>query len=86
MFHIYHIIGRCTAHGRIQLKDKKTCYICRQESSSDEFRKIYTRKELVMMEKTIPDFHTSLYIPAIQNSAFHLPHVRIIGTNHCGKM
>ena len=26
-FHIYHIIGRCTAHGRIHLKDKKyvTC-------------------------------------------------------------
>ena len=22
-FHIYHIIGRCTAHGRIPLKDKK---------------------------------------------------------------
>ena len=22
-FHIYHIIGRCTAHGRITLKDKK---------------------------------------------------------------
>ena len=21
-FHIYHIIGRCTAHGRIKLKDK----------------------------------------------------------------
>ena len=22
-FHIYHLIGRCTAHGRIPLKDKK---------------------------------------------------------------
>ena len=32
------------------------------------------------------DFHTSLYIPAIQKLAFHLPHVRILGTNHCGKM
>ena len=28
-FHIYHIIGICTAHGRIPLKDKKICYICR---------------------------------------------------------
>ena len=26
-FHIYHIIGRCTAHGRIPLKDKK-CVTC----------------------------------------------------------
>ena len=29
-FHIYHIIGRCTAHGRIPLKDKKICYMCEQ--------------------------------------------------------
>ena len=39
-----------------------------------------------MMEITISDFHTSLYIPAIQNLAFHLPYVRILGTNHCGEM
>ena len=29
-FNIYHIIGRCTAHGRIPLKDKKICYVCKQ--------------------------------------------------------
>ena len=28
-FHIYHIIGPCTAHGRISLKDKKICYMIR---------------------------------------------------------
>ena len=27
-FHICHIISRCTAHGRISLKDKKCFYIC----------------------------------------------------------
>ena len=32
-FHIYHIIGRCTVHGRIPLKYKKICYMCKQESS-----------------------------------------------------
>ena len=31
-------------------------------------------------------FHASLYIPAIQKLAFHLPHVRILGTNHCGEL
>ena len=86
MFHIYHIIARCTAHGRIPLKYNKTCYMCKQESSSDESRKIYTRKETVITETTISDFNTSLYIPAIQKLAFHLPHVRILGTNHCGEM
>ena len=64
-FHIYHIIRRCTAHGRIPLKGKKTCYMCKQESSSDKSTKIYTRKELVMTETTISEFHTSFYIPAI---------------------
>ena len=43
-FHIYYIIGHCTAHGRITLKDKNICYMCKQESSSDKSTKIYTRK------------------------------------------
>ena len=38
-----------------------------------------------MMETKISDFHTSFYIPAIKKLAFHLPHVRILGTNHCGE-
>ena len=57
-----------------------------QEPLPDKSTKIYTRKELVMTETTISDFHTSFYIPGIQKLAFHLPHVRIIGTNHCGEM
>ena len=38
------------------------------------------------METAISDFHTSFYIPAIQKLAFHLPHVRILGTNHFDEM
>ena len=60
--------------------------MCKQESSPDKSTKIYTRKELVMMETSISDFHKSFYIPAIKKLAFHLPHVRILGTNHCGEM
>ena len=60
--------------------------MCKQEYSSDNSTKIYTRKELVMTETTIYDFHNSFYIPDIQKLAFHLPHVRILGTNHCGAM
>ena len=77
-FHIYHIIGRCTTHGRISLKDKKICYMCKQEYLPDTSTKIYTRKELVMMETTISNVHTSLYIPDIQKLAFHLPNVRYL--------
>ena len=39
-----------------------------------------------MMETTIYGFRTSFYIPAIQNLAFHLPYVRILGKNHCGEI
>ena len=85
-FHIYHIIGSFTIHGIISLKYKNICYMCKQESLTDKSTKIYTRKELVMMETTIYDFHTSFYIPAINKLAFHMPHVRILGTNHCGEL
>ena len=64
-FHIYHIIRRCNARVRIPLKDKKICCMCKQEYSTDKSTKIYTRKELVMMETKIYDFHASFYIPAI---------------------
>ena len=37
-----------------------------------------------MMEETISNFFTSFCIPEIQKLEFHLPHVRIIDTNHCG--
>ena len=39
-----------------------------------------------MMETTISEFHTILYIPSIQNVAFRLAHVRILGINHWGAM
>ena len=47
---------------------------------------MYTRKYLVMMETTIFYFHTIFYIPDIQKLDFHLPHVRILGTNQYGEM
>ena len=39
-----------------------------------------------MMETTIYEFHIRYYIPAIQNLAFHLPHVRILGKDYCTEM
>ena len=60
--------------------------MCKQKSLPDKSSKIYTRKELVMMETSISDFHTCFYIPAIHKLAFHLPHVRILGKNRCGEL
>ena len=72
-FHIYHMIASCTKHVRLPLTNKTIC------------RKCHAIKELVMMETTISNFHTSFYIPEIQKLEFHIPHVPILGTNHCGE-
>ena len=37
-----------------------------------------------MTETTISNFHTSFYIPEVQKLEFHIQHVRILCTNHCG--
>ena len=39
-----------------------------------------------MMETRISGFYTCFYIPANQDLCFHLPYVRILGTNHCSAM
>ena len=36
------------------------------------------------METAISNSHTSFYITAIYKLAFHIPHVQILGKNHCG--
>ena len=83
-FHIFHLIARCTTHGRLPLTDNKSCCKCQHYTASGQSTKIYTIKELVMMETTISNFHTSFYIPSIHKLTFHIPHVKILGTNHCG--
>ena len=83
-FHIYHLIARCTKYGRLPLTDKKISGKCQQDTASGKSTKIYTRKDLVIMETTIYNFRTSFYIPEIQKLAFHIPNVQILGTNHCG--
>ena len=62
-FHSYHIIVRCTTHVRLPLTDKESCRKCKHGSASEQSTKIYTKKELVIMETTISNFHTSFYLP-----------------------
>ena len=59
--------------------------LCFTVPSSDRTVKVTTRKELLLLETPITEFHEKLYIPAIQKLAFRLTHVRILGTHHCGK-
>ena len=83
-FRIFHLISQCTKHGRLRLYDKKGFSYFQQDTASVKSTKICTRKELVMMETTISNFHTSFFILAIQKLVFNIPHVQILGTNHCG--
>ena len=82
-FHIYHMMVRCKKHGELLLSDKKSCRECQQDTASVKSTKIYTIKELVMIETTISNFHTSFLIPSIQKLEFHSPHIQILGTYQC---
>ena len=62
-FHIYHLIACYTKHDRLLLTHNKSCRECQQDTASEKSTKIYTIKELVMMETTISNFHTSFFIP-----------------------
>ena len=55
----------------------------KQGYDSEQSTRIYTRKELVMMETTIPNFHTSFNIPSVYRLEFYLQHIQILGTNNC---
>ena len=81
-FHIYHLFSRCKVHGRRPSDEKIMFRLCFQDTDTVTSVKLYTRKEIVTMEKSIDDFHTSFYIPAIQKLDIHLPHVLILGTNN----
>ena len=43
-------IVRATKYGRLPLTDNKICCECQQDTASGQSAKIYTKKELVMME------------------------------------
>ena len=64
----YHLIAQCIVHGRRSLDEKKICCLCFQDPSNVIPAKLYTRKELVLMETSIADFHKNFYIPAIKKA------------------
>ena len=82
-FNIYHVMTWCTLHGRRSLDEENFFRLCLQYTATVSPATIYTRKELVSMETYIYYFNIMFYIPEIQKLAFHLPHVRILGTSHC---
>ena len=83
-FHFYHLIARCTTYGRLPLTDN-CFYKYQHDTATEQPTKIYTRKEPVMMETNISNYHKSFYIPEIHKLAFYITHLQILGINHCGE-
>ena len=68
---MYHIIGRCTAHGRIPLKDKKICYMCEQESLPDQTEHKYSTAIQNTPDISNTDDIHSCVTPRKQNISVH---------------
>ena len=64
--------------------ENKQCQLCEDYYDSIVTTKLYTQKELVMMETSIVDCHQHFYITTIQKLELHLTHIHIIGTHTCG--
>ena len=71
-------------YGRRLVNENKFCCVCLQDPVYESPAKLYIRKEHVLVEKYIADFHTMLYIIAIQNLLFHRPKIFVLGTYHFG--
>ena len=84
-FHIYRNISRCTVHSRLSPQENIVCQKCACTPDPIVKAKVYTRKNLVMLETSIDEFHKSYYMMAIQKLAFHFPHMCILVTHNCGK-
>ena len=84
-FHVNCIISRYIVHGLRTYHKHKLCSLCSTVPISYSTEKLYTQKELVLLETSVTEFHENLYISAIKKLVFNFPHVRILGTHRCGK-
>ena len=83
-FHVYHLTARYIVHDRRPFNEKKDCKLCEAYSDSKLTAKIYTTKDIFVMETSIVDFRQNFYVHAIKKLAFKLTHVHNLGTHHCG--
>ena len=65
-FFVYKHIAHCTIHDRYLFRKINPFNCVSFSIDSIENSKVYTRKELVVMESSIMEFRRDLYIPEIQ--------------------
>ena len=59
--------------------------MCSTVPGTDTTKKLYTRKEILLLETSIKYFHEKFYIIEIQELEFNFLYVNILGTHNCGK-
>jgi hypothetical protein len=84
-FHKYVKGTKCTIHGILAVKSR-VCELCETFPEGQKRGKIRSRNYLTLLNRPIGSFMTEYYLPALEEYAYHLPHVRILGSKVCGKM
>ena len=64
-FNLYKLVLHCKMHGRFPINENKKYRLGLSVTGSVPNSNIYTRKNLLIMETSISDFHTSFYIAII---------------------
>ena len=83
-FHVYRDVSRCSICGVLPFDEGKVCMKCNDETDPSLKGRVYTKKEIVLLGEKISSFHQNYYMPAIEKLAYHLAHVRMLGSNHVG--
>jgi hypothetical protein len=91
-FHfLYVTTTSCTKHGVLasgsEIKECPHCQVLRDAVGNvEKLGKVSSRKLLSLMCRPIGTFVADYYLPALERYAYHLPHVQILGKQHCGKL
>ena len=85
-YHVYKTVATCSIHGQRPFGEIQDCTECLKESNKMLQGNLSKRKHLVLLNNSISKFHKKYYKAAIHRLAFHLPHVMILGKNHCAKL
>ena len=83
-YHIYKNVYRCTLCGQLPFEDGNKRMLCGEATNDTKVGNIYKRTELVLCNTSITKFHEEFYKPTIEKLAYHLAHVKILGTYHIG--
>jgi hypothetical protein len=86
IFHKYVKGTKCTIHGLIAVKSRNY-ELCETFPLGQKRFKIGLWSYLTfLLNHSIGSFMTNYYFPALEEYAYHLPYVQILGNKGCGKM